>query len=59
MSYVHGPNPELEFEAVRAREQELEAKAECYAATHPDDGGSASSPSLLRRLVNLVRRTGP
>jgi hypothetical protein len=28
MSYIHGPNPELEFEAERAREQELAARAD-------------------------------
>jgi hypothetical protein len=58
MSFVGGPNPELQFEAERAREQELEAKAERYAATHPDGGGSDGSPSLLQRVINLVRRAG-
>jgi hypothetical protein len=59
MSYIHGPNPELEFEAERAREQELAARADRYAATHPDDGGSDSAPSLFRRIINLFRHSGP
>jgi hypothetical protein len=54
MSFI--PESQLGAEAERAREQELEARAERYAETHPDDGGSDGSPNLLRRIINLVRR---
>lgn len=56
MSFIH--ESELGVEAERAREQELQARAERYAATHPDDGGAGGAPSLLRRVINLLRRAG-
>jgi hypothetical protein len=58
MSYIAGPGPGPEAEVERARVQEPEAKAERYAATHPDDGGSNGSPSLLQRIIGLFRRPG-
>ena len=58
MSYIGGPDPRFQLERERAREQELEAKANRYAATHPDDGGSDGSTTLLQRIKNLFRRSG-
>lgn len=52
------PNPQFDIEIERAREQELEAKAEDYAQTHPDLGDPTSSPGFFRRLIGLIRRPG-
>ena len=57
MSFISGPNSELQLEAERAREQELEARAERYAETHPDRGESGSPRGLFRRLIDLFRGT--
>jgi hypothetical protein len=53
---AHGVDPEMELEVERAREQELEAKAQRYAALHPDDP-EAPSRGLGQRLRRLFRRS--
>lgn len=51
MSFIPPPS-QLDNELARAREQELEAKAEHYAEQHAD--GAAVRPGLLRRLLNSL-----
>ena len=58
MSFIGPDRGPLDFELERAREQELEARAERYAETHPDQGDSGGSRNLFRRLIDLVRRPG-
>lgn len=55
MSFIP-PGDAVGAETVRRREEELEARAERYAQTHPDQGDSSSSRGLLRRLIDLIRR---
>ena len=50
MSYV--PEPGLDAELAKSREQELEAKAARYAALHPDED---PRPGLLARLLKALR----
>jgi hypothetical protein len=57
MSYYgqgRGAGPEVEAEMERARAEALEAKAERYAALHPDDPDAP--PGGLRGLADRIRR---
>jgi hypothetical protein len=54
MSYI--PEPGLDAELARAREQELEVKAAAYAQRHPDDAdGEVRRPGLIARMLRALR----
>jgi hypothetical protein len=44
-----------EGEVIRARERELEAKAERYARLHPDDEIDKSPDNAIRRALRRLR----
>lgn len=52
MSFIPNNQAPLDGEVTLQREQELRARAERYAATHPD---GASEPSWPQRLLHRVR----
>ncbi len=49
------PQPELDGELARAREQELEAKAARYAELHPDGEPRLGPVARLLRALRLRR----
>lgn len=53
---VHGPSP-LDNELARAKQDEIEVKAERYAQLHPDDPDRGARGGPVGRALSRIRAT--